>query len=70
MSARMASASSCVNGSTDGFWCLARDMQKATASHTVPLLAYLIVGSFAAMVGGTLADYSHVDGALTGTQVG
>lgn len=48
----------------------ARDMQKATASHTVPLLAYLIVGSFVAMVGCTLAGYSHVDGALAGTLVG
>lgn len=48
----------------------ARDLQKATASFTVPLLAYLIVGSFVAMVGCTLAGYSHVDGALAGTLVG
>jgi L-cysteine desulfidase len=48
----------------------ARKMQIATTSHTVPLLAYLIVGSFVAMVACTLAGYSHVDGALAGTLVG
>ena len=48
----------------------ARELQKSTSSMTVPLLAYLIVGSFVAMVACTLAGYSHVDGALAGTLVG
>src|SRR6267378_533577 len=45
----------------------ARDMQTGTKSFTVPLLAYLIVGSFIGMVGMSLTGYSHVESALAGT---
>jgi hypothetical protein len=48
----------------------ARDMQAATKSITVPVLAYVIVVSFIAMIASTLAGYSHVDGALAGSLVG
>jgi hypothetical protein len=48
----------------------ARDLQSATKSLTVPVLAYTIVGSFIAMVAGSLLGYSHVDSALAGTLVG
>ena len=35
-----------------------------------PILAYVIVGSFVAMVGGALLGYAKVDSALAGTLVG
>ena len=48
----------------------ARDMQIATKSITLPILAYVIVGSFIAMTASALLGYSHVDSALAGTLVG
>jgi len=48
----------------------ARTMQVSTKSLTLPILAYTIVGSFVALVAGTLLGYSHVDSALAGTLVG
>lgn len=48
----------------------ARTMQISTRARTVPILAYLIVGSFIAMVVGTLLGYAKVDSALLGTLVG
>lgn len=48
----------------------ARSMQIGTKSVTVPMLAWLIVGSFIAMVAGALLGYAKVDSALAGTLVG
>jgi hypothetical protein len=48
----------------------ARTMQIGTKALTVPVLAYIVVGSFVAMVGSTLLGYSRVDSALAGTLVG
>jgi len=48
----------------------ARDMQSETKSFTVPVLAYVIVGSFVTMVAGTLLGWAKIDGALAGTLVG
>lgn len=48
----------------------ARDMQTVTKSFTVPILAYVIVGSFVTMVAGTLLGWAKIDGALAGTLVG
>jgi len=48
----------------------ARTMQIGTKAITVPILAYVIVGSFVAMVGGALLGYAKVDSALAGTLVG
>ena len=48
----------------------ARTMQIGTLSITVPTLAFLIVGCFMAMVGGTLLGYAKVDSVLAGTLVG
>lgn len=48
----------------------AREMQVAVKSTVVPTLAYVIVGSFIAMVAGTLLGYAHVDSVLAGTLVG
>lgn len=48
----------------------ARTMQINTKSFTVPMLAWLIVGSFIAMVAGALLGYAKVDSALAGTLVG
>lgn len=48
----------------------ARDMQIATKSYLVPTLALVIVGSFIAMVAGTLLGYSHIESAMAGTLIG
>lgn len=48
----------------------ARSMQVSTKAYTVPVLAYVVVGSFIAMVASTLLGYAKVDSVLAGTLVG
>lgn len=48
----------------------ARAMQSTTKAYTVPVLAYVVVGSFIAMVASTLLGYAKVDSVLAGTLVG
>lgn len=48
----------------------AREMQIATHSMLVPTLAVIIVGSFIAVVVGTLLGFSKIEGAMAGTLVG
>jgi len=48
----------------------ARTMQTSTKAFTVPILAYVVVGSFIAMVASTLLGYAKVDSVLAGTLVG
>ena len=48
----------------------ARGMQIATNSKLVPVLAVIIVGSFIAVVIGTLLGLSKIEGAMAGTLVG
>lgn len=48
----------------------ARMMQTTTKASIVPTLAFIIVGSFIALVIGTLMGYAKVDSALAGTLVG
>lgn len=48
----------------------ARDMQSATKSNFVPLLAFTIVVSFICVTVGTMLGYSHIESAMAGTLVG
>ncbi|MDD5297647.1 MAG: hypothetical protein PHU46_12110 [Rhodocyclaceae bacterium] len=48
----------------------ARRRESTVQDKTNRNLAYLVVGSFLALVGGTLLGYSHVESALAGTLVG
>ena len=48
----------------------ARQREAAVKDPTNRTLAFLIVGSFVALVGGTLLGYAQVDSALAGTLVG
>jgi hypothetical protein len=48
----------------------ARDMQVATKSYLVPLLAVIIVTSFVGVVVSTLAGFSTIDSVMAGTLIG
>jgi hypothetical protein len=48
----------------------AREMQVATKSFLVPALAIAVVGSFIAVVVGTLMGFSHADSVMAGTLIG
>ena len=48
----------------------AREMFTSTRSKMVPVLSILIVGSFIAVIVGTLLGYSKIESAMAGTLVG
>ena len=48
----------------------ARDMQVATKSYLVPVLAVIIVTSFVGVVVSTLAGFSTIDSVMAGTLIG
>jgi hypothetical protein len=48
----------------------ARDMQIATQSYLVPLLAVIIVTSFVGVVVSTLSGFSTIDSIMAGTLIG
>lgn len=48
----------------------ARTRESSVKDNTNRVLAFTIVGSFVALVGGTLVGYAKVDSALAGTLVG